>query len=314
MASGKNLQATGYKPHALIMFIALTPNPALDRTLTLEQPLKQGQLHRVSQVKEVAGGKGLNVARVLKTLGAEVVVAGFLGGWNGQKFRALLEREGLTGIFEDVEGETRECQILLDHSGHPTEVYERGARVTLSNWQALIKRLPKGKVIVSGSFASGLADNEIPTVLSALGTPVFDGSGKALRAAIRQDVLFIKPNASELAQLLNKSEAGVKEARELYQKHGAPILLTLGAEGAAYIGERVYVAKAPRIEVLNPVGSGDSLLAAFVWAQGEGYDLEDALRFGVAAGSDNARNGGGGNVSVAGIEALARAVQVETAS
>lgn len=293
------------------MFIALTPNPALDRTLMLESPLQPGQLHRVSHSREVAGGKGLNVARVLKTLGAEVLVAGFLAGWNGKKFRALLEREGLTGIFQEVEGETRECQILLDNEGHPTEVYERGATVTLADWQALIEKLPEGQVIMSGSFAAGLDDTDLPAVFSALDRPIVDNSGAALKASLSQGTLFIKPNAAELAQLLNQIEAGIEDARKLYQKHGVPILLTLGEKGAAYIGERSYVAKAPHIEVKNPVGSGDSLLAAFVWANSNGYTKEESLRVAVAAGSDNARKGGGGNVSLQGIEALARATELQ---
>ena len=294
------------------MFITLTPNPALDRTLTLESPLTPGQLHRVSHIREVAGGKGVNVARVLKTLGAEVVVAGFLAGWNGRKFRALLEVEGLNGIFQEVEGETRECQILLGNQGHPTEVYERGPTVTMADSHALINRLPKGQVIVSGSLAPGLTGEAIPDILSTLETPIIDSSGDLLNAALSHKVLLIKPNRAELAQLLNQPEAGFPEARQLYQKHSVPILLTLGAEGAAYIGERVYLAKAPHVEVRNPVGSGDSVLAAFVWANSEGYSLEKTLCFAVAAGSDNARNGGGGNVSLRGIEELARAVEVKS--
>ena len=144
-------------------------------------------------MREVAGGKGVNVARVLRTLGAEVTVAGFLGGFNGRKVPSTCSTaEGLTGVFHEVSGETRECHILLDGraqtsqpTSQPTEVYEGGPTVTPDDWRALIARLPEGRLIVSGSLPSGLSPEVFRTLLLELPhKPAVDSSGGALRAAL----------------------------------------------------------------------------------------------------------------------------------
>ncbi len=291
------------------MLVALTPNPALDRTLRLERPLERGRLHRVAQVREAAGGKGVNVARAVRALGGEVRVTGFLAGWNGRKFRALLAEEGLEGVFTEVPGETRECQIILGE-GHPTEINEPGPSVGLGAWHALLAGLPQGRVVVSGSLAPGIFSSDFATLLSSLpNKPVVDTSGPWLRVALEARVALVKPNLRELALLTGQADAGIREARALFEHYGTPILLTLGERGAAYLGEESYLAHAPAIAALNPVGSGDSLLGAFLWARAEGLALEAALRVGVAAGADNAQQGGGGAITAAGVAKLLAQVE-----
>lgn len=293
-------------------FVTLTPNLALDRTLELAGPLTPATLHRVRSVREVAGGKGVNVARVLRTLGAGVTVAGFLGGFNGQKFRHLLGREGLAGVFGDVEGETRECHILLDAEGHPTayptvhptEVYEGGPTVTADDWRALTARLPEGQLVVSGSLPRGLSPEVFRTLLLELPQkPVVDTSGEALRAALEAGAALIKPNRQELESLLPVQGDGIAEAKLLYETYGIPILLSLGAQGAAYVADETLRIPAPEVRVRNPVASGDCLLAAFLWARAEGWSYKRSLHLGVAAGAENAARGGGARLTRAGVMA-----------
>jgi tagatose 6-phosphate kinase len=296
------------------VFLALTPNPALDRTLTLAGGLEP---HRLKRVREAAGGKGVNVARVLRALGAEVVVAGFLAGWNGRKFRALLAQEGLTGHFAEVAGETRECHILLGpgrhptEASHPTEVNEPGPHVSGRDWSRLLGKLPPGTPVISGSLAPGLRPEEFADILTSfMPRPVVDTSGAALRAALEVGVALVKPNLAELGAITRTPNPSVRDARALFETYGTPILLTLGAAGAAYIGEERCAARPPPVAAANPVGSGDSLLAAFLWARHEGRSLEAALRFGVAAGADNARQGGA-RVTKEGVLELASQVTTE---
>ena len=284
------------------MFVTLTPNLALDRTLELSQPLSPTELHRVKHVREVAGGKGVNVARVLKTLGAEVTVAGFLGGFNGQKFRSLLRAEGLKGHFAEVTGETRECHILLDSHAHPTEVYEKGPTVIPEVWRDLVQTLPAGQLVISGSLPEGVSPADFCVLLGELPRkPVVDSSGEALKAALEAGVALVKPNRSELNSILPVKNDGLNEARALFETYGVPVLLTLGAEGAAYIAEETHTVPAPKVEVVNPVASGDSLLAAFLWARAQGWTLERSLQLGVAAGAENAAVGGGARLSREGV-------------
>lgn len=277
--------------------VAFTPNPAIDRILDIGAPLRANSLHRVRKVIERAGGKGVNLARAVQrvqgTETAPLVVAGFLAGWNGRKFRALLDDEDLQGLFVEVPGETRECQIVLAGEGQPTEVNEPGPHVTIEQWHKLFAALPEGCMVISGSLPPGIDPTEFQGLLEGLARrPVVDTSGPALVSALRAKVRLVSPNRAELASALGLGSAGVREAKQVFERYGVPVLLSLGREGAAYVGEQSHMAVPPAIEVLNPVGAGDALLGVFLWAQGEGCDEAEALRWAVAAGTASARVGG----------------------
>ena len=295
--------------------VALTPTLALDRTARLDRPLRPGALHRVRSVRELAGGKGVNLARTVRALGGEVVVAGFLAGWNGAKFRELLQGEGIDGLFEEVPGETRECHALLDDGAHPTEINEAGPDVPQEAWERLLGRLPAGTAVLAGSLPPGIDDDAFTRLVAGLPQPpVVDMSGSALAAAMAGGAAMIAPNRAELAALLGRASASIDDAAAFYEARGVPVLLSLGADGAAYLADQRWRVRAPEVPSTNPVGSGDCLLGAFLWARSQGRDVADALRWGAAAGADNARRGGGGRVEVAGIRALYDTIQVEEAS
>lgn len=319
------------------MIVALTPNLAIDRTSRLDRAMQAGNLQRTRSTRESAGGKGVNLARTVRALGGTCVVAGFLAGHNGRKFGDLLARDGLEGIFHQVDGETRECHIFLDPSGAPpTEVNERGPVITQGDWETLLGKLPNATLVIAGSLPP-IADVGFAMILERLESrTIVDSSGDALRAAVARGVALIKPNRGEFEQLvdalptaLDPSDAEAKagfrsasagERREAYagaaraiqKRWGTSVLLTLGVEGALLIDEGVWYAASPKVEVTNPVGSGDALLGAFLWARERGEAPERALRIGVAAGADNARRGGGGAVTREGVERLAEAIRVES--
>ncbi|WP_168733606.1 PfkB family carbohydrate kinase [Deinococcus sp. Arct2-2] len=273
------------------MIVALTPNLSLDRTLWLDRPLTPGQLHRAPRLSVAAGGKGPNLARIVQALGGQTCVAGVVAGFNGTHFRTLLAEEGLQGILEDTAGETRECQIILSQDGsHPTEINEAGPLYAPDAVARLLTRLPAGQVAVCGSLAPGTPSEAFRAMLRLLGQPVVDSSGLGLQAALDAQAGLIKPNEHELEALTGRGTVG--SAQDLYARTGVPILLTRGAQGAAYIGAEVCEVAAPVVEVRNPVGSGDSLLGAFLYAREQGQSIPDALQLAVAAGSANALLGG----------------------
>ncbi|GGJ28861.1 1-phosphofructokinase family hexose kinase [Deinococcus roseus] len=296
------------------MIIALTPNPCIDRVLHLDRKMTPHSLHRVTESFEYAGGKGVNLARVVRVLGGEVLLAGFLGGFNGLKFRHLMQQEGLDGVFLELQGETRECQILLDGSDQPTEVNEKGLTVGKADWQKLLTKLPAGKLAICGSLPPGDSLEHFGAILSSLPSkPVVDTSGKALDLALSAGVLLCKPNGHELAAIAGAPISTMTEAfeaaSELYQTFNTPILLTLGAQGAALVTETVQHVQAPKVKVKNPIGAGDSLLGAYLWATEQGYAPEHALRWGVAAGAECARKGGTAFVTREGITELYQQTQ-----
>jgi len=295
--------------------VAITPNLALDRTVRLDRPLRRGALHRVRNLRELPGGKGVNLARTVRALGGDVVVAGFLAGWNGAKLRELLQDERIAGVFEEVPGETRECHAILDDGAHPTEINEAGPEVPQQAWERLLGRLPAGTAVLAGSLPPGIDDDAFGRLVAGLPEPpVVDMSGSALATAVSAGVAMIAPNRAELAALLGRASASIDDAVAYYGAHGVPVLLSLGSEGAAYLADERWRVRAPEVDSTNPVGSGDCLLGAFLWARARGHDVADALRWGVAAGADNARRGGGGNVEAEGIRALYETTQAEEAS
>lgn len=292
------------------MINAITPNLALDRTLTLSQEVVPGTLMRPSGVRETAGGKGVNLVRAVTRLGGEACIYGFTSGWNGKKWRSLCEVEELRYKTIELTGETRECQIFIDPEGIATEVYEPGPSASLSNFRTLLAGLFEGIYVFTGSIPTGIRD--FTRLFELLPKDcVVDTSGPALSYAVRHGVRLIAPNRQELAALLDQTTASVADAQALYQTCGTPILLTLGADGATYVGECVITAKPPPITVSNPVGSGDCLLGAFLLAWSQGKPLVEALRFGVAAGTDNARRSGGGRITAKSVAALEKHITTE---
>jgi len=308
--------------------VALTPNPAIDRTLTLGNALRPGTLHRVRRVREAAGGKGVNLVRAVVALGGEAVVAGPLAGMGGRAFRELLEREGLAGAMTEVAGETRQCTILLDGGGHPTEINEPGPDVAEDQWRALLAALPEGRVVVSGSIPPGTAPERFGALLGDLPPPVtVDGHGPALLAALASGAELIAPNLRELAELaaalgLDAGRAGsgspieraLAVASGVRRCFGARVIVTLGETGALLLGAGAWLARAPAARAVNPIGSGDCLLGAFLWAEEAGRPEAEALALGVAAGTENARRGGGGTLEGASVRALAGRVRLEDVS
>lgn len=296
--------------------VAVTPNPAIDRTLTLSERLTPAQLHRVRGVREAAGGKGMNLARAVRALGGAVVVATVVAGRNGQKFRDLVEREGLENVLEESAGETRACTIVLDGGPHPTELNEAGPAFDPDAWRRLVARLPAGRVVVSGSLPPGLEPEAFRRLLSDLPGPVaVDTGGLALVVALGVGVALVAPNERELAEAARELcmpsvSDPVATARALRDRFGSAVLLTRGAAGAVLVEDEAWWAAAPEVTAGNPVGSGDCLLGAYVLARSAGEAAADALRLGVAAGAENARRGGGGTLDGDAVRALAGSVEL----
>ncbi|GMA15262.1 hypothetical protein E5F05_01160 (plasmid) [Deinococcus metallilatus] len=293
------------------MFVPLTLNPAIDRILRLDQPLQPGELHRVTERREQAGGKGVNVARALRTLGAEVTAAGVLAGFNGQKFAALLAAEGLAGqhVFLD-RGETRECQIVL-REGHPTEINEAGVPHDASALERLLTACAGHTLVLCGSLPPGMPLEAFGALIHQQAPAAADTSGPALRTALEAGAALVKPNEAELRQIAGSAE--LEAARRLRERFGSRLLVTRGAQGAWLVGQETWEARVPRVDVANPVGAGDCTLAGFLWAEAQGLPEQEALAWAVACGSASALQGGPTALTRQAAEELRQAVEVSRA-
>lgn len=283
------------------MIVTVTPNTSIDKAYSIAAPLAVGQVQRVQRVIDVAGGKGLNAARAVAACGAEVVACGFAGGHGGELLRDLLDGDGIAHDFVETGAETRSCINVLDPSGTSTEFLEPGRPVTQEEFDELLQRVAwlaheAAVVTVDGSVPAGLGADacaRLVATVKAQGTPVIlDTSGELLKEGIRALPTMVKPNADELSWLTgrpcNDLDQVVEAARTLHATGIERVVVSLGAQGAVMAcATGIYRGIAPHIQVVNPVGSGDTLVGAFAVALERAMDDACALAFAMAAATAN---------------------------
>ena len=294
------------------MILTVTLNPSIDISYPLET-LHLDTVNRVDKVSKTAGGKGLNVTRVLAEIGDPVSATGLIGGSTGQFILDHLDQEIGKEFFE-IQGETRNCIAIL-HEGQQTEILEKGPSVSEEEGQAFLAHfealLPDVAVVaISGSLPAGLpVDYYVKLVERAkkAGKPVvLDCSGvsleKALAAPIKPTV--IKPNNEELSQLLGyEVTKDLDQLKEVLQSNlfkGIDwVIVSLGADGAfAKHGDVFYKVDIPKIEVVNPVGSGDSTVAGIASALYHQEDDKALLTKANVLGMLNAQEATTGHINI----------------
>ena len=306
------------------MILCITPNPAIDRTLVIPS-LVLGDVHRAQETIVAAGGKGLNVARTIRTLGGEPLCMGFAGGHSGRLLADLAENEGLHSHWTWTETETRTCTILVPQNGDATVINEPGMPVSPSDWKRLRKdirsRLPSaGLVCISGSLPSASFAEDIRQLLSMLvdaGKQTWvDTSGLALRAALSHPGICVKVNGSEIGEILGVAvtdfDSG-KLALAMLQEPGLPAaVITLGSLGALLTTkEGRWQATSPPVQVVSSVGSGDAFLGGLASALDAGRSWPESLGHAVAAGTANALSAGGGQFTLKEFDDIRKQVQIQ---
>ncbi|HFI0399033.1 TPA: tagatose-6-phosphate kinase [Streptococcus suis] len=258
------------------MILTITLNPSVDIAYQLNQ-FRLDSVNRVEKVQKTAGGKGLNVTRVLKQIGEDVLATGFIGGELGNDVKNQLYQNHIKSSFVEISGETRNCIAIL-HEGQQTEILEQGPTIqeheALNFIEHLKNLLSKVEVVViSGSLPKGLESDyyvKIVELCKKFGVAVvLDCSGEALKKVLesKEKPTVIKPNTEELSQLIGSDVTD--ENQELQSVLSSQmfqgiewIVVSLGAKGAfAKHKDKFYRVRIPKIDVVNPVGSGDSTVA-----------------------------------------------------
>ena len=246
------------------MILTVTANAALDVTYRVPW-LRPGEVHRVGRVHARAGGKGVNVARVLAALGTDVLATGLAGGLVGDEILADLE-DGVPEAFLRVAGESRRTVTVVSAGdGQATVLNEPGPEVTAREWdrftQAYLELAAAATVVVlSGSLPPGVAADAYAELIRQTRAPVLlDAHGDALRHGIQAGPALVKPNLDELAVLLgHRPPDAVAACREL----GVPAAVTLGVHGAVLsTPEGAWRAAPPEQVRGNPTGAGDAFAA-----------------------------------------------------
>lgn len=282
------------------MFYTLTCNPSLDYLMEVQR-LKVGQVNRSKRSRIVAGGKGLNVAIVLKNFGEEVKALAVTAGFTGEEWLRLVKEENVpVEVVKLDNGETRINVKLLGVD--QTDINVLGPIITQAKIVEGYKLFEQVKgedtFVISGNGLPGMIPTAYANIidhLSVRGTKIaLDATNDLMRNALPCHPYIIKPNIEELMQIgntyLDTQEDIINCCNRLMRMGARNILVSMGKDGALFLGEDglKYKVNAPKGRVKNTVGAGDSMLAAFLHATEHGMDIKDAVKLSVAAGSATA--------------------------
>lgn len=274
------------------MILTVTLNAAIDKRYVVEN-FRIGEVNRVKKCAYTPGGKGLNVSKPAAIAGKRVVAAGFVGGYAGAYIEEALKPFGIETAFYHMKDESRSCINIWDSVNRvQTEFLEPGFTVTekdfeefAEQFQGLVKEADV--VAMSGSVPKGLDGEDyqklVQIVKEAGKKAILDTSGSLLTEGIKAKPTMIKPNIDEIRMLTGnqceKTEEIIEAAKEIHCRGVEVVAVSLGAEGSVVVSdEGIYRAVVPKIDAVNTVGCGDSMIAGFAIGFSEGLCIADTLK------------------------------------
>ena len=319
------------------MIITVTLNSAIDKTLSVPN-FRLGRRHRTVEQTTMPGGKGVNVARVLKALGQPVIATGFTGGATGTRIVDQLTQLSVLSDFVRIREESRTNTAVIDPTtGEQTEINERGPKVSAQEVELFVDKLLYLAKGASMCVFAGSLPRDVDTDIYAglirelrrLGvTTVVDTDGDPLRRAVRAEPDVISPNVLEAEELVGHEftddpDEWAIAMREMCDLGAREAIMTMTdgvfarmqpSEGSSEPSLYRVRVRGGAIEARATVGSGDAFLAGFVASRYQGRSVEDSLAFGVACGAESTQHLGAGLVDPERVERLLGEVEVERPS
>jgi 1-phosphofructokinase len=279
------------------MIITVTLNPAVDKTVEVDN-CTINSVNRVSSIKLDAGGKGINVSKVVKSLNGESIALGALAGKTGEFIKNYLDSEKIENDFLFVPGETRTNLKIVDKVKNTnTDINESGNNVSEDDIKSIKEKIfniaRKDDILVlSGSVPQGIEKNIYELWIkeaNELGVKtILDADGELLKNGIKSAPYLIKPNIHELEQLFDVKINGINGiisiCKGIFDYGVNMIAVSLGSDGALFMTrEKTIHARGIKVKVKSTVGAGDSMVAALAYALDKGYSFERAVTLSVAS-------------------------------
>ena len=283
------------------MIYTITFNPAIDYVVRMGSELLPGMTNRSDSEECYFGGKGINVSTILKNLGLDNTVLGFVAGFTGKAIAADVERKGIKANFIELPEGISRINVKIKGAAE-TEINAQGPKIPQSAQDELFKQLEALKdgdiLILAGSIPSSLPSDVYEKILAKLSDKkidvVVDATKDLLKNVLKYHPFLIKPNKHELGEMFDtvlKTDDEIEAHAKKLQEMGARnVLISMAGDGAMLItetGEKHRVG-VPKGQVRNSVGAGDSMVAGFVAGFLENHDYSQALKMGTAAGSATA--------------------------
>ena len=282
------------------MIYTVTFNPSLDYFVTVKD-FKLHKTNRTSSERILPGGKGFNVSMVLKNLGIANTALGFVAGYTGEAIVRLLDEKGIrTELIEVPEGLSRINVKMKNYEG--TEINGMGPSIDDAQLEILMCKLRKLKsgdiLVLAGSIPPSMPDTLYEDIMRELEGQgilfVVDATQKLLLNVLKYKPFLIKPNHQELGEIfgvkLSKRTDVIPYAKKLQENGARNVLVSMGGKGAVLVDEngKVHMMRAPKGEVVNAVGAGDSMVAGFLAGWHDKKEYGHAFRLAVASGSASA--------------------------
>lgn len=316
--------------------ITVTLNPAVDTAYQLDV-LTIGESTRTKNPLKSAGGKGLNVTRVAKLIGEDIVATGFLGGSNGAFIREQLQQLGVADEFIQIQEETRQCLSFIDKEKNQTEILEEGPCISECEAVKFQEKLAgilndatdelisgqearRPVLTLSGSLPKGGSSELYQWIIVEAKKKhikvILDTSGQALIDCLKCGPYMIKPNLQELEQALGyrcQNEEEIWTAMEKIQEKGIEVVVVSDGENGSLVLFRNmhYRVSTIKVDAVSAVGSGDSFIAGFATGLVRGYSLEQTLALASACGAANALEERTGYVDVKNVKELIGQITVK---
>ena len=277
------------------MIYTVTLNPSIDYIVRLDQ-VQVGSVNRMDSDDKFAGGKGINVSRVLKRLGIENTATGFIGGFTGKFITDNLVSEGIASNFVEVNEDSRSnVKIKADAE---TEINGPGPEIStekLAELKEILSSLsPADTVVFAGSSPKNLGNvvyKELIGLTRKTGAQVVcDFEGQTLLDSLEFEPLLVKPNNHELGDIFGVKLENLDQiesyARQILDKGAQHVIISMAGDGALLVTQAgAYFAKPIKGTVKNSVGAGDSMVAGFTGEFVRSGDAVEAFKWGVACGT-----------------------------
>lgn len=288
------------------MIITITLNPAIDRTLIVDDSIEFGAVNSVSQSYVEVGGRGINVSRAIRALGGDSVALGFTAGNNGRSVKNSMTSLGIHHDFTDVTGETRVNVQVIHPDGSHTDFNEPGVTVSDEDYLRFLEKLklyldPKNLFILCGRMPPGMKQKQyfkIIKIIKKAGCPLLvDCDGETLKSVLPYKPDFIKPNTTELAKMTglprtHDPEEALQRVLPLREQGAQFICASLAQNGAIFVipnEKPLYVVADAGPADKSAVGSGDAMVGAIAHAYNQGMSNEELAKFAVAMGTASAK-------------------------
>ena len=282
------------------MIYTVTLNPAVDYYMDMNK-LEEGELNKVNNSYTLAGGKGINVSKVLKNFGIESMALGFCGGFTGEYIRADLNKYGIKDNFILLEEDTR-INVKIKTEKKETEIMGKSPKILKQNIDALLSIIDSIEdndiLVLSGSVPSSVKEDIYKDIIDKTKSKnnvrvIVDSRDNAFKIAVKEKVFLTKPNKKELSEYFGKDIRSVYDiivyAQQLVKDGSENVIVSLGKEGSVIVNkDEAYIGNAPDGELVSSVGAGDAMVAGIVYGISQNLSIIDAYKYAIASGTATA--------------------------